>query len=74
MTNPSRFLSYAREAVCGRSLYFDDMAPMASNRTERVQSSSSHPPAKMTSCLPSWMISYALPMQWFDVAQADDME
>ena len=56
------------------SLYFDDIAPMASNSTDSVQSSSSQPPAKMMSCLPSWMISVALPMQWFDVAQADEIE
>src|SRR5918998_351557 len=46
------------------------MAPMASNRTDKVQSSSSQPPANITSCLPNWMISAALPMQWFEVAQA----
>ena len=39
-----------------------------------VQSRSSEPPAKMMSCLPSWMVSQALPMQWFDVAQAEEME
>src|SRR5262249_61269166 len=50
------------------------MAPMASNSTESVQSSSSQPPAKITSCLPIWMISAALPMQWVDVAQADEIE
>jgi hypothetical protein len=55
-------------------LNFDDMAPMASNSTESVQSSSSQPPAKIMSCLPSAMISMALPMQWFDVAQADEIE
>ena len=32
---------------------------MASNRTDRVQSSSSQPPAKTTSCLPSWICSAA---------------
>ena len=34
-----------------------DIAPMASNRTESVQSSSSQPPAKIMSCLPSWIVS-----------------
>ena len=36
---------------------------MASNRTDSVQSSSSQPPANITSCLPYWIISAALPMQ-----------
>ena len=39
------------------SLNFDDMAPMASNSTDSVQSSSSQPPAKMMSCLPYWIVS-----------------
>ena len=26
------------------------------------------------SCLPHWIVSAALPMQWFDVAQADEIE
>jgi hypothetical protein len=56
------------------SLKFDDIAPMASNNTDSVQSSSSQPPAKIMSCLPHWMISAALPMQWLDVAQADEIE
>jgi hypothetical protein len=51
-----------------------DMAPMASNRTDSVQSSSSQPPANITSCLPHWISSAALPMQCADVAQADDIE
>ena len=37
------------------SLYFDDIAPMASNSTDSVQSSSSQPPANMMSCLPHWI-------------------
>jgi hypothetical protein len=52
----------------------DDIAPIASNSTDKVQSSSSQPPAKTMSCLPSWMISAALPMQWLDVAQADEID
>jgi len=55
-------------------LKLDDIAPMASNSTESVQSSSSQPPAKITSCLPIWITSAALPMQWFEVAQADEIE
>ena len=47
---------------------------MASNSTDMVQSSSSQPPANIMSCLPHWIISAALPMQWFDVAQADEIE
>jgi hypothetical protein len=47
---------------------------MASKSTERVQSSSSPPPANITSCFPHWIISAALPMQWADVAQAEEME
>src|ERR1700687_2816136 len=74
ITKPSRLMSYGREAVAGVSLYFDDIAPMASNSTDRVQSSSSQPPAKMMSCLPSAMISEALPVQWLEVAQADEIE
>ena len=56
------------------SLNFEDIAPIASKSTESVQSSSSQPPAKMTSWRPPAMISAALPMQWFDVAQADEIE
>ena len=47
---------------------------MASNSTDSVQSSSSQPPAKIMSCLPHWIISAALPMQWLEVAQADEIE
>ena len=50
------------------------MAPMASNSTDKVQSRSSQPPANITSCLPYWIISAALPMQCDDVAQAEEME
>jgi len=55
-------------------LYFDDIAPIASNRFDMVQSRSSWPPAKMMSCLPSWIISMALPMQCAEVEQADEIE
>ena len=51
-----------------------DMAPMASNSTDSVQSSSSQPPANMTSCLPHWISSAALPMQCAEVAQAEEIE
>jgi hypothetical protein len=74
MTKPSRSASKAREARCGVSLYLEDMAPMASNRTESVQSSSSPPPANITSCLPHWICSAAAPMQCSDVVQAELME
>src|ERR1700732_441094 len=74
ITNPSRSRSKAREAFSGVSLNPDDMAPMPSKRTDKVQSSSSQPPAKMTSCLPIWISSVAFPMQWFDVAHADEIE
>jgi hypothetical protein len=47
---------------------------MASNSTESDQSSSSQPPAKIMSCLPHWISSAALPMQWLEVAQADEIE
>ena len=47
---------------------------MASKSTDRVQSSSSQPPANITSCLPHWIISAALPMQWAEVEQAEEME
>src|ERR1700741_1350818 len=50
------------------------MAPMASKRTESVQSNSSPPPANITSCLPHWINSAALPMQWALVEQAELME
>ena len=50
-------LDEAREAIAGRSLYFEDSAPIASNRTVSVQSSSSQPPANMMSCLPYWIAS-----------------
>ena len=47
---------------------------MASNSTDSVQCSSSPPPAKTMSCLPSWMISAALPMQCALVEQAELIE
>jgi hypothetical protein len=47
---------------------------MASNRQDRVQCSSSPPPANTTSCLPSWICSTALPMQCAEVAQAEEIE
>ena len=49
-------------------------APIASKRQERVQSSSSPPPAKTMSCLPHWICSTPLPMQWAEVEQAEVME
>src|ERR1700758_3448177 len=50
------------------------MAPMASNMLDSVQSSSSQPPAKTTSCLPMAICSAPTPMQWAEVAQAEEME
>ena len=47
---------------------------MASNRQLWLQCSSSPPPAKTTSCLPSWICSMAWPMQWALVAQAEEIE
>ena len=52
----------------------EDMAFMASNRTESVQSSSSPPPANTMSCLPNWISSAPLPMQWAEVEQAEEIE
>ena len=49
--------TYQGEALAGVSLYFDDIAPIASNSTDSVQSSSSQPPANTTSCLPIWIVS-----------------
>ena len=51
-----------------------DIAPMASNRHDSVQSSSSPPPAKTMSCLPIWICSLALPMQCALVEQAEEIE
>ena len=47
---------------------------MASNMAVWVQCSSSEPPAKTRSCLPSWICSMAAPMQWAPVAQAELIE
>ena len=47
----------ARGRLPGVSLNLVDIAPMASNSTDSVQSSSSQPPANITSCLPHWIIS-----------------
>mgnify|MGYP006175374645 CR=1 FL=1 len=55
--NRARLMSYARDATEGRSLNFDDIAPIASNRFDIVQSRSSWPPANMISCLPNWISS-----------------
>ena len=46
------------------------MAPIASNITESVQSSSSQPPANTMSCLPMAICSKPAPMQWVEVAHA----
>jgi hypothetical protein len=74
MTKPSRSASKAREARSGVSLNFEDIAPIASNRHESVQSSSSPPPANMMSCWPSATCCAAMPMQCSDVEQAEVME
>ena len=58
----------------GVSLYWVDNAPMASNRNDWLQCSSSPPPAKTMSCLPSWICSTAVPMQWALVAHAEEIE
>jgi hypothetical protein len=55
-------------------LYFDDIAPSPSNRQDSVQSSSSPPPANITSCLPHWICSVAAPTQCSEVVQADEIE
>jgi len=55
-------------------LNFDDIAPIASNRFDIDHSRSSWPPANITSCLPHWISSQALPMQCAEVEQADEME
>ncbi len=74
MTNPSRAASNGREAASGRSLNFEDIAPIASKRQDSVQCTSSPPPAKITSCLPIWICSTALPMQCREVEQAEVIE
>ena len=53
---------------------FEDIAPIASNSTDKDQSSSSPPPANITSCFPHWISSVALPIQCADVEQADEIE
>ena len=52
ITNPSLFLSYGREACVGVSLNFEESAPIASNKLEELQCSSSPPPAIIISCCP----------------------
>src|SRR5580658_8721487 len=47
---------------------------MASNSEERVQSSSSQPPAKTMSWRPQAISPAPTPMQWDEVAQAEVME
>jgi len=74
ITKPSRSASKARLARSGVSLNFALIAPMASKRHERVQSSSSPPPANIRSCLPIMICSAALPMQWSEVEQAEVIE
>ena len=56
------------------SLYFEDIAPMASKRQLSVQSSSSPPPANMMSWRPARIMSAAAPMQCAEVAQAAEIE
>ena len=74
ITNPSRLASNARDAFSGVSLYLLLIAPMASKRHDSVQSSSSPPPANITSCLPIMICSAADPMQCSEVEQAEVME
>src|SRR5438309_2331606 len=50
------------------------MAPIASNSSERVQSTSSQPPAKTMSCRPAAISPAPTPIQWVEVAQAEVME
>jgi len=74
MTKPSRDTSNAREAVSGASLYLVESAPIASNMTEKPQSSASPAPQKQMSCLSSWICSMPTPMQWAPVEHADEIE
>ena len=52
ITKPSLSASYALEDLFGVELYFDDKAPIASNKIDKVQWSSSPPPAKTMFCFP----------------------
>ena len=74
MTKPSRLASKAREALVPGSLYFEDIAPIASNSSDSSQLSSSPPPAKTTSCWPQAISCAAWPMQCALVAQAEVIE
>ena len=52
ITNPSLFESYGLDAIVGVELKLDESAPMASNKQDELQCSSSLPPAMTTSCWP----------------------
>jgi len=51
-----------------------ESAPIASNMTEKPQSSASPAPQKTTSCLLSWICSMPTPMQCAPVEHADEIE
>jgi len=74
--NATELIQWGKQDLvfAGVALKCVDIAPIASKRSDSVQSSSSQPPANMTSCLPHWINSVALPMQCALVAQADEIE
>ena len=73
-TKPSRSLSHGREARAGSSLRVDMAFIAQKPPTEVGDEPRSAPPAIITSASPYWIVRMAMPMEWFEVAQAETAE
>ena len=73
-TKPSRSLSHGREARGGSSLRVDIAFIEQKPPIEVGVEPRSAPPATITSASPYWIMRMAMPIEWFDVAQAETAE
>ena len=73
-TKPSRSLSQGREARVGSSLRVDIARIAQKPATEVGAEPNSAPPATIASASPYWIRRMAMPIEWFDVAQAETAE
>ena len=73
-TKPSRSLSHGRDARSGSSLRVDIAFIVQKPPTDVGVVPCSAPPATITSASPYWIMRIAMPIEWFDVAQAETAE
>src|SRR4249919_243185 len=73
-TKPSRSLSHGREARVGSSLRVDIAFIEQKPPTDVGEEPRSAPPAIISSASPYWIKRIAMPIEWFDVAQAETAE